>query len=564
MEERFWHKAYAKEVPPGVDYETITLPDVLKRTAKRFPDTVALIMMGKRITYRELDDLVNRFAGALQDLGIGKGDKVSILLPNMPQVVIAAYAVFRLGGVVVMNNPLYTESELEHQLNDSDSRMAIGLDLLVPRMLKLKEKTGIETIIACHIRDYLPFPKKQLFPFVKKKMHRNTDPNEGVHDFLDLVQKYPPEPPKVDIAFDDLAALLYTGGTTGVSKGVMLTHRNCSICVQQLRAWIFDAEEGKDSMLGTFPIFHTAGFTTGMNTAIYRGLTLILIPRPEPGTVLEMTRKYRPDWFPCVPTIFVGVLNHPDFPKTDFSFVKGCVSGAAPLAVETVRQWEEAVGAGIVECYGLTETTVLSHANPWKGKTKVGSVGVPVPDTDCRIVDIDTGKKDLPPGESGEILIKGPQVTQGYYKNPEETENDIRDGWLYTGDIGYMDDEGYLFIVDRKKDLIIAGGYNIYPRDIDEVLYGHPKIQEACAVGIPDRYRGETVKAFISLKPGESLTEDDVVAFCKEKLAAYKVPKLVEFMDELPKSTVGKVLRRELREMEMKRIKQSEKEGSNA
>jgi len=558
MEERFWHKAYAEKVPPGVDYEKITLPEALERTVRRFPDTVALIMMGRKITYRELDDLVNCFAGALADLGIQKGDKVSILLPNMPQVVIASYAVFRLGGVVVMNNPLYTESELEHQLNDSDSKMAIGLDLLVPRMLKLKDKTGIETIIACHIRDYLPFPKKQLFPFVKKKMHRNTDPNEGVHDFMDLVQKHPPTPPKADVAFDDLAALLYTGGTTGVSKGVMLTHRNCSICVQQLRAWIFDAEEGKDSMLGTFPIFHTAGFTTGMNTAIYRGLTLILIPRPEPGTVLEMTRKFRPDWFPCVPTIFVGVLNHPDFPKTDFSFVKGCLSGAAPLAIETVRQWEEAVGAGIVECYGLTETTVLSHANPWRGKTKVGSVGVPVPDTDCRIVDIDTGATDLPTGESGEILIKGPQVTHGYYKSPEETENDIRDGWLYTGDIGYMDDEGYLFIVDRKKDMIIAGGYNIYPRDIDEVLFEHPKIQEACAVGIPDRYRGETVKVFISPKAGETLTEDEVIVFCKEKLAAYKVPRMVEFMDELPKSTVGKVLRRELREMEIQRAGQKE------
>jgi len=558
MEERIWHKAYAQGVPPSLDYEEITLHDALERTARRFPHSVALIMMGKKITYRELDELVNRFAGALMDLGIGKGDKVALLLPNMPQVVIASYAVFRIGGVVVMHNPLYTESELAHQLNDSDSKMAIGLDLLVPRMLKLKERTGIENIIACHIRDYLPFPKKQLFPFVKKKMHRDTDPNEGVHDFLDLVKKYPPTPPQASVDFDDLAALLYTGGTTGVSKGVMLTHRNCSICVQQLRAWMFDAVEGKDSMLGTFPIFHSAGFTTGMNTAVYRGLTLILIPRPEPGAVLEMTRKYRPDWFPCVPTIFVGVLNHPDFPKTDFSFVKGCVSGAAPLAVETIHQWEKAVGAGIVECYGLTETSVLSHANPWRGKTKVGSVGVPVPDTDCRIVDVETGARDMPTGESGEVLLKGPQVTQGYYKNPEETQNAIRDGWLYTGDIGYMDDEGYLFIVDRKKDMIIAGGYNIYPRDIDEILYEHPKIHEACAVGIPDRYRGETVKVFVVPRAGETITEAEVIAFCKERLAAYKVPKLVEFMDDLPKSTVGKVLRRELREMEIKKAKENE------
>lgn len=556
MEERIWHKAYAEGVPRSLDYDEITLPAALKRTAERFPDSVALIMMGRKISYRELDELVNRFAGALSDLGIGKGDKVALLLPNMPQVVIASYATFRLGAVVVMNNPLYTEKELEHQLNDSDSKMAITLDLLVPRILKLKEKTGIETIISCHIRDYLPFPKKQLFPLVKKKMHRKTDPHEGVLDFLDLIGKYPPDPPKTEVLFDDLASLLYTGGTTGVSKGVMLTHRNCSICVQQLRAWLPDAVEGRDSMLGTFPIFHTAGFTTGMNTAIYRGITLILIPRPEPGAVLEMTRKFRPDWFPCVPTIFVGVLNHPDFAKTDFSFIKGCLSGAAPLAVETVRQWEEAVGATIVECYGLTETTVLSHANPWRGKTKVGSVGVPVPDTDCRIVDIETGTRDMPLGESGEVLIKGPQVTEGYYKNPEETEDAIRDGWLYTGDIGYMDEDGYLFIVDRKKDMIIAGGYNIYPRDIDEVLYQHPGIQEACAVGVPDSYRGETIKAFIVTRQGEALTEEEVIAFCKKNLAVYKVPKMVEFMDELPKSTVGKVLRRELREMEIKRAEQ--------
>lgn len=553
MEERIWHKSYAEGVPPGVDYEKITLPEVLERTAKKFPDTVALIMMGKRITYRQLDELVKRFAAALADLGIKKGDKVSLILPNMPQAVIASYAVFKLGAVVVMNNPLYTESELRHQLEDSDSKMAICMDLLVPRILKLKDKTGIENVIACHIRDYLPFPLKQLFPFVKKGMHRKTDPGEGVYDFLDLIKTYPATPPATEVSFDDLAALLYTGGTTGLSKGVMLSHANCSICIQQLKAWLPDVEEGKESMLGTFPIFHIAGFTTGMNTAILRGITLILIPRPDPGTVLEMTRKYKPNWFPCVPTIFVGVLNHPDFPRTDFSFVKGCVSGAAPLAVETVRQWEKTVGAGIVECYGLTETAVLSHANPWGGEVKVGSVGVPVPDTDCRIVDVETGTKEMPQGESGEILLKGPQITEGYYKNPEETENAIRDGWLYTGDIGYMDEDGYLFIVDRKKELIIAGGYNIYPRDIDEVLYEHPKIQEACAVGIPDSYRGETVKAFIALKPGETLTEEEVIAHCKEKLSVYKIPKIVEFMDELPKSVIGKVLRRKLKEMEMER-----------
>ena len=553
MEERIWHKSYAPGVPTSIKYDETPLPMALGRTAGRFPDSTAIIMMGKKISFRELDELVNRFAGALTGLGVRKGDKVAVIMPNMPQVIIAVYAVWRLGGVVVMNNPLYTERELEYQLNDSECKMAICMDMLVPRIQKLKDKTMITEIVACHLRDYLPFPVKQLFPFLKKGLHRKTDPNEGVHDFLDLVSKYPPVKPDVDVKFSDLSTLLYTGGTTGVSKGVMLSHANICSNVQQLAAWIPEVREGNESIMGIFPIFHTAGFTAVMNQSLYRGITTILVPRPDPETVLKMTLKYKPDWFPCVPTIYVGLLGHPDFPKADFSFIKGCVSGAAPLAVETIRKWEEAVGATIVEVYGLTECSPLSHANPWGGKTKVGSVGIPVPDTDCRIVDLETGEKDLTIGEAGEIILKGPQVTQGYYKRPDETAKAIIDGWFYTGDIGYMDEDGYLYIVDRKKDMIIAGGYNIYPRDIDEVLFEHPKILEACAVGVPDPYRGETVKAFVVVKPGETLTEAEVIAFCRERLAAYKAPKMVEFLDDLPKSNVGKVLRKNLREMEMNR-----------
>ena len=324
-----------------------------------------------------------------------------------------------------------------------------------------------------------------------------------------------------------------------------------SINTQQLKAWFHDARDGRERMLGIFPIFHAAGFTVVMNHSIFRGFEVILVPRPEPDGILKMTQKYKPSVFTCVPTIFVGVLNHPQFTNSDFSFIKYTVSGAAPLAMETIKSWEESTGSTIVECYGLSETTLAASANPWGGTTKVGSVGVPLSDTDCRIVDADTGGQEMPMGESGEIVLKGPQLTNGYYKKPEETANAFKDGWFHTGDIGYMDEDGYIFIVDRKKDMIIAGGYNIYPRDIDEVLFEHPKIQEACAVGIPDAYRGETVKAFIVLRPGETLTESEVIDFCREKLAAYKVPKLVEFMDELPKSTVGKVLRRKLREMEL-------------
>ena len=555
MEERIWHKAYDPQVPPSIDYEKITLPEALERSARNYPDQTALLLMGRKISYRELNRLVNRFAAALNDLGVRKGDKVALLLPNIPQGFIAAYAVFRLGAVVVMNNPLYTEAELEYQLKDSDSKVAISLDLLIPRLMKLKDKTDIRTIISCHIRDYLPFPAKQLFPLVKKGLHRKPVPGEGVLEFQDLIHKFPDQAPQVEVALDDLAALLYTGGTTGISKGVMLTHRNLSVNVQQLRAWTFDAVEGRESLMGIFPIFHSAGFTAVMNHCLYRGLTIILVPKPDPEGVLKMTKKFRPDYFPCVPTLYVGLLNHPKFPKTDFSFIKGCVSGAAPLALETLKQWKEAIGTQIMEVYGLTETSPLSHANPWRGKSKAGSVGLAISDTDCKIVDVNDGTKELGLGESGEILLKGPQLTQGYYKKPEETANAIRDGWFYTGDIGYMDDEGYLYIVDRKKDMIIAGGFNVYPRDIDEVLFEHPKIKEACAVGLPDPYRGETIKAFVVPREGETLTAEEVISFCREKLAAYKAPKQVEFVADLPKSTVGKVLRRKLREMEMERAK---------
>ncbi|MDB4433206.1 long-chain fatty acid--CoA ligase [bacterium] len=347
----------------------------------------------------------------------------------------------------------------------------------------------------------------------------------------------------------------YTGGTTGVSKGAMLTHRNLSSNVQQLAAWMFDVREGEESVIAIFPFFHIAGFTGVMNHSVFRGMASILVPRPEPSTVLELALKYKPTYFPCVPTIYVGLLNLPDFPKADLSFVKGCMSGAAPLAVETLRQWKEVVGATIMEIYGLSEASPVAHGNPWRGVQKPGSVGVPMPDTDCRIVDVKTGTEEMPLGESGEILVKGPQVTHGYYNRPEATEDTIRDGWLYTGDIGYVDDDGYLFIVDRKKDMIIAGGYNIYPRDIDEVLFEHPKVQEACAVGIQNEYRGETVKAFVVARPGESITEEELDAYCREKLASYKVPKLYEFRDELPKSAIGKVLRRELRDQELQKTR---------
>ncbi len=552
MEERVWHKHYPPQTSPHMEYEEITLPQGFDRTIKRFAGNTALELMGKKVSYAELDNAVSRMASALQNLGVKKGDKVALVLPNIPQVVIAAYATWKIGAVVVMNNPLYTERELTYQLNDSGSKVAIIMDVLVPRFNNIRKDTKLEYIIACAIRDYLPFPLKQLFPIVKKELNRKILPSDNVLDMKALLAESSPDY-KADYAgFNDLAALLYTGGTTGVAKGVVLNHSALSTNVQQATKLLFDLEDGKEVVIGIMPIFHSAGFTFGMNHCIFRGFNHVLIPRPDPESLLKAVMKYKPAIFGGVPTLYVGMLNLPNLPpKSKLSFIKGCVSGAAPLAVETINEWHEKVGAQVIEVYGMTEMSPVSHANPWHGVCKAGSVGIPYPDTDQKIVDVETGTKILPPGEPGEIAVKGPQQMEGYYNKPEATAETIRDGWFYTGDIGYVDEEGYLFISDRKKDMIIAGGYNIYPREIDEVLFEHPKVVEACAIGIPDKYRGETVKAFVVVVQGETMTEEDVISYCKEKLAAYKVPKYVEFLDDLPKSVIGKIMRKDLREIEM-------------
>jgi long-chain acyl-CoA synthetase len=425
--------------------------------------------------------------------------------------------------------------------------------LLLPRALILKGKTKIEKIITCHINDYLPFPKKQLFPMVKKQMYRKVGAQKDVYQFLDLIKKYPDGPLENAAGWDDLAAFIYTGGTTGVSKGVMLTHSNLSCNVQQFGVWFPDLKKGEESVLAVFPFFHSAGFTAIQNYSLWAGFKNILLPRPEPGSIIEMLKKFRPHFLPAVPTIFVGLLNSEEFRKMDLSFIKGFFSGAAPLAADTIQQLKDLTGATMLEVYGLTETAPIATATPWGGKIKPGTVGVPVPNTDVKVVDVETGKEEMKQGVPGEVIIKGPQVMKGYYKKPEETAAVLKEGWLYTGDIGFFDEDGYLSIADRKKDMIIASGYNIYPREIDEILFEHPKVLEACAIGIPDAYRGETVKAFIVVKPGETLTEEEITQWCKEKLAAYKVPKMIEFVNALPKSAIGKILRREVKEMDKKK-----------
>jgi long-chain acyl-CoA synthetase len=554
MQEKLWHKSYAPGINKALDYEILTIPEALTRSAQKFPNNTALNYMGKKITYPQLDKLVNRFARALLDLGIQPGDKVAVCLPNIPQVIIANLAVLRLGAVAVQNNPLYTERELEYQLNDSGSKMMITLTLLIPRIQKIKPKTRIDKIIGCHINTYLPFPKKQLFPFVKKGMYRKIESTGDVLVFDDLIGKFSAEPVAEASQWDELAALLYTGGTTGVSKGVMLSHANLSYNAQQFAGWFPDIKPGEERLMGNFPVFHIAGFAAIQNFITWQGWENIMVPRPEPKINIELIKKYKPTFLPGVPTIFVGLLAEPDFRKLDFSYMKGFFSGAAPLAADTINDLKDLTGATMCEVYGSTETTAMVSITPWGGRIKPGTVGVPVADTDIKIVDIDNPDKELATGEPGEIAVKGPQIMMGYYNKPEETKQALRDGWFLTGDIGKFDEDGYLTIVDRKKDMIIAGGYNIYPMELDDVLMGHPKILEACTVGIPHKYRGETVKAFIVPKQGEALSEEDVIAYCKKNLAAYKVPKIIEFIDELPKSAVGKILRRKLKDIEMDKI----------
>jgi long-chain acyl-CoA synthetase len=553
-----WLKSYEKGVPERIDYEEITMPDILDRTAGEFPDKPALIFQGYTMTYRQLKDMVDRFATCLADFGVKQGDAVAILLPNLIPCVAAYFAILRLGAITVLNNPLYSDRELEHQFNDSGSKVLVTLDLLGNRMIDLRPKTKVRQIVYTSIGDYLPFPKSMLFPLVgkKKKLAADVKPAPDVYRWKDCVAKYGPNPRRPKIGFEDVAMYQYTGGTTGVSKGVMLTHSNLSKQIQQAEAWFPVFKKGVGIALGALPFFHVFGMTTAMNFAIHMGWPDVLVPRPQPEPLLEAIRKFRPTFAPLVPTMYIGMLNHPDLKKTDMSCIQGAFSGSAPLPVEIIHEFERITGAVIVEGFGLTETTPVTHVNPFAGGArKVGSVGLPISDTEARIVDLETGLNDMPVGKPGELIVKGPQVMKGYLNKTEETAYTLRNGWCFTGDIATMDEDGYFYIVDRKKDMIISGGFNIYPRDIDEVFYENPKVQEACSIGIPDPKRGENVKVFVVLKEGETATQEELIEYCKTKLATYKLPAEIEFRKELPKSTVGKVLRKELKAEEMEKRK---------
>ncbi|MFD3445378.1 AMP-binding protein [Microbacteriaceae bacterium 4G12] len=555
--EKPWLNSYPSEIPHTISYDAKPLHVYLQDTAFQYPEKKALHFLGKDVTFHELYKKARQFANFLQSLGVQKGDRVAVMLPNCPQAVIGYYGVLLTGGVVVQTNPLYTERELAYQLQDSGAKVILCLDALYPRVTSVKPSTSLEHIITTSIGDFLPFPKNALYPFVQKKQMNivvKVQESDGVHTWKS-VMRAPAEfrevlcDPK-----EDLALLQYTGGTTGFPKGVMLTHQNLVSNTVMGIYWMYNCEPGKEVILAVLPFFHVYGMTAVMNISIMQAYKMVILPRFDIEGMLKEIKKHRVTLFPGAPTMYIGLLNHPKLQQYDLSSISACISGSAPLPVEVQEQFEKVTGGKLVEGYGLTESSPVTHGNFLWARRVAGSIGVPWPDTDAKIISLETGE-EVEPREVGELIVKGPQVMKGYWNKPEETEAVLRNGWLYTGDIGYMDEDGFFYIVDRKKDMIVASGFNIYPREIEEVLYENDKVQEVVVAGVPDPYRGETVKAYVVLKEGAVCTEEELDQFARKYLAAYKVPKLYEFRKELPKTTVGKILRRVLVDEEVQKNK---------
>ncbi|WP_445489562.1 long-chain-fatty-acid--CoA ligase [Niallia sp. 03133] len=561
--EKPWLDLYPKQIAKEAYYRADTLQQLLINAAKEYPKHKAIHFMGKEWTFACLYKKALALAAYLQRLGLQKGDRVAVMLPNTPQTVISFYAILLAGGIVVPTNPLYKEREVQFMLKDSEAKILITLDLLYNRVLQAKKDTELQHIIVTKIQDFLPFPKNILYPMIQKKQQTNEPPQYekiGTHHLSKILKKQHTELIEHPTDFEeDVAILQYTGGTTGSPKGVMLSHQNLISNTSMCRQWLYRMKKGEERMLAIMPLFHVYGLMTVMVLSMMEIYKMILIPKFDATATLKTIHKQRPTLFPGAPTIYIGLLNHPDIEKYDLSSINGAISGSAPLPVEIIGRFQEKTGGKLVEGYGLTETSPVTHVNfLWDHEIRKGSIGVPWPGTDAAIFSTETGEQ-LPPGEIGELAIKGPQVMKGYWNNPEETDKVLKNGWLFTGDISFMDDKGYFYIVDRKKDMIIASGFNIYPREVEEVLYEHPAVEEAAVVGIADPYRGETVKAFIVLKKGASVSEDDLNAFVRKRIASYKVPRLYEFRAELPKSAIGKILRRELKEEDRQNQKDLEK-----
>jgi long-chain acyl-CoA synthetase len=556
-----WLRFYDARTPHTLTYPPVPLDRFLDDAARDCPDRTAItfvlkyalgdrLRIGTTMTYRRLREQVDRFATALADLGVKKGDRVAVMLPNSPQFVIAFFAAMRLGSIVVNTNPTYTPPEIQHQLADSGAETIILLNLFLPRLRKVQpELPQLKRVIVTTIDDVLRFPFNAL---VRHAQRQEPDwvevtPAQDTFQFAELIARYPPASPRVEQTPDDVALFQYTGGTTGVPKAAMLTHRNLVANTLQACSWLPDSQRGGERMMCAIPFFHVYGMTVGMCFAIAMAAAMIIVPNPRPiDNVMHVLQRERATLFPGVPAMYIGIVNHPDVGSYNLTSVRACISGAAPLPMEVQERFGAITGGRLVEGYGLTETAPITHCNPVFGLRKSGSIGIPLPNVEAQIVDLETSTV-IPLGSdaAGELLIRGPMVMQGYWNRPQDTADSLSaDGWLRTGDIAKTDADGYFYIVDRKKDMIIASGYKVLPREVEEVLFAHPAVQEAAVAGVPDPYRGETVKAYIVPKAGMQLTEEEVIAHCRASLAPYKVPKLVEFRAELPKTAIGKVLRR--------------------
>ncbi|MCF8035107.1 MAG: long-chain fatty acid--CoA ligase [Desulfarculaceae bacterium] len=551
MSQSPWLAQYDPEVPAHLDYPQVDLYAHLSAAAAEAPSRTALNFMGASITYERLFQMAEAMAGALAARGVKTGDRVALLLPNCPQFVISYLAVMRLGATAMLLNPLNVERELIFKFNDSGSRALIALDLLSARVNNIRKEVDLDLVVYTGLQDFLPFPKNLLFPIKRaldKSMPKVEIPRDGItHRFKDLLKENA-RAPQAAIDPESMAALIYSGGTTGISKGIMLSHRALIANLSQACAWVH--MNSGDSIVAVLPLFHGFGMSVCMNAPLAHGGTVTLLPRFEAGQVLKAIDKTGPSLFAGVPTMFIALKEHPEIDKCDLRSLRGIFVGAAPLPLAVMAEFEKRTGAKLIEGYGLTEAVTAISCNPLDGQQKPGTIGIPFPDVQWKIMDLDTGTQEMPQGQAGEIVLTCPDLMTGYLNQPELSAKTIRDGWLYTGDIGVMDPQGYITIVDRKKDLVIVSGFNVFPSEIDEVLHQHPAVAEAVAVGLPHPSKGEFIKAYVVLKRGQEATPQQIMDFCRQNLSAYMVPKEVEIRAELPKSMIGKVLRRSLREEE--------------
>ncbi len=553
---RSWVSRYDPGVPSTCDYPDWTVPDLLRRSAARFTNSIALLFYGRRIRFDELDDLTTRFALSLRSLGVRPGDRLALMLPNIPQTVIGYYGALKAGAIVVPTNPLYVSRELETQLMDSGCETIVALDLLYPRIQAVRERTPLKRIILTSIADFLPPVLRLLYPIKARLTRRwvSIPKRPPLYDFLQLLESIPagskesPLLPRSDA--EDVAMLQYTGGTTGTPKGVMLSHRNIVANTRQCRVWVPDFAEGREVFLGVIPFFHVYGLSTCQNLAVMSGSTVVLLPRFQVADVLKAIHRHRVTIFSGIPMMFMKISEFPKVDRYDLRSLRVCLSGASPLHAEIQDRFERLTGVKISEGYGLTEAGPVTHCNPIYGERPRGSIGLPFPDTDTQIVDPETGKPTASPGETGELLVRGPQVMQGYWNNEAETRAVLPNGWLYTGDMVRQDEAGFFYLVDRKKDMIKSRGESVFPREVEEVLFRHPAVRDAVVIGIPHRQHGEAVKAFVVLKDGQVATEQELIVHCRQSLAVFKVPSTVVFRQDLPRTVIGKVLRRALRDEE--------------